>query len=61
MAEERGLAVDNDGFDAALAEQRARSSEKAKFYTNIETPWTILREGQAGDFVGYTSSSADRR
>lgn len=59
MAEERGLAVDNDGFDAALAEQRARSSEKAKFYTNIETPWTILREGQAGDFVGYTSSSAE--
>lgn len=57
MAEERGLNVDVEGFNAALNEQRQRSSEKAKFYTAIQTPWTILQEGQTGEFVGYTKDS----
>lgn len=59
MAEERGLTVDVAAFDAALAEQRQRSSEKAKFYTNIQEPWTILREGVSGAFSGYTQSRGE--
>ena len=59
MAEERGLKVDEAGFQEALNEQRQRSSEKAKFYTNIQEPWTILQEGQTCEFVGYTNDKAE--
>ncbi len=58
MAQERNMTVDAAGFDDALAEQRARSSEKAKFYATLQTPWTILREGQTGSFVGYETDEA---
>ena len=59
MAEERGMTVDVAGFDAALAEQRQRSSEKAKFYVADKTPWTILHEGQTCTFCGYTKDSLE--
>ena len=54
MAQERDMIVDVDGFNAALQEQRQRSSEKAKFYVADKTPWTILQEGQTCTFGGYT-------
>lgn len=53
MAQERHMDVDVEGFNGALNEQRQRSSEKAKFYANIETPWTILQEGRTSQFEGY--------
>ena len=56
MAEERGMKVDEAGFQEALAEQRQRSCEKSKFCTNVQAPWTILQEGQTCEFKGYTSS-----
>ncbi len=59
MAEERKMTVDVDGFNAALEEQRARSSEKAKFYVADKTPWTILQEGQTCTFCGYTSDELE--
>lgn len=59
MAEERNMTVDADGFNDALNEQRQRSSEKAKFYTAIVEPWTILHEGQTCEFVGYTTAQAE--
>ena len=59
MAEERGMNVDVDGFNAALEEQRARSSEKAKFYVADKTPWTILHEGQTCTFNGYTADELE--
>lgn len=59
MAQERNMTVDVDGFNDALQAQRQRSGEKAKFYTNIQVPWTILHEGQTCEFVGYTCDSAE--
>ncbi len=57
MAEERNMRVDEDGFNAALEEQRQRSSEKAKFCVADKTPWTILVEGKTSQFCGYTEDS----
>lgn len=59
MAEERGMRVDEDGFKAALEEQRQRSSEKAKFCVTDKTPWTILVEGQTSAFCGYTTDASE--
>ena len=59
MAEERKMTVDCEGFNAALEEQRQRSSEKAKFYVADKTPWTILQEGQTCTFCGYTADTLE--
>lgn len=59
MAQERGMRVDEEGFKAALEEQRQRSSEKAKFCVADNTPWTILHEGQTGGFCGYTHDACE--
>jgi alanyl-tRNA synthetase len=47
LAEERGLAVDRDGFEQLMAEQRARSREASAF----EAP--LLAGGPPTVFVGY--------
>lgn len=50
LAREKGLKVDMQGFQQALAEQRDRS----RAATAIDTDdWVVLRESEATDFVGY--------
>ena len=56
MAEERGMSVDLEGFDAAMAVQRERAKSSARFSTDIDdsdAQWDVLRETSETDFTGY--------
>jgi alanyl-tRNA synthetase len=53
LAEERGLAVDEEGFAAAMAEQRDRSRRTQQHH------WTGLKTLPASDFVGYDRLQAE--
>jgi alanyl-tRNA synthetase len=60
MAEERGLKVDEAGFERALEAQRARSSQSSRFYKDDAGPWVTLRDGATADtFLGYGQLEAD--
>jgi alanyl-tRNA synthetase len=50
MAREKGLSVDLEGFEKALAEQKARS----RAATAIDTgDWVVLRDEDTTEFTGY--------
>jgi alanyl-tRNA synthetase len=56
IAAERGLAVDREGFEAAMAEQRTRARAASKFAKDAggeRAPWTDVREGAGSEFLGY--------
>ena len=50
IARERGLAIDQPGFDAAMEKQRRQSQEASKFGVDLTTGVTV--EGKT-DFSGY--------
>jgi alanyl-tRNA synthetase len=53
LAEERGLAVDQEGFDAAMAAQRERSRRI------VSHSWTDVASLPRAAFVGYDALAAD--
>lgn len=56
MAREKGLSVDMEGFNRALAEQKNRS----RAATAIDTgDWIIVNEGNDTEFVGYDDFEAE--
>jgi alanyl-tRNA synthetase len=64
LAAEYGVAIDREGFDAALAEQRerSRSGKKAELAKHAElTSLYSAIQGRAGDseFLGYETTTAD--
>ncbi len=61
IAKQRDVAVDRDGFEAAMDEQRERARAASKFVKGAEqaAPWTELTSGADSEFVGYTQLSAD--
>jgi len=50
LAEERGLSIDEKGFEAALKEQRERARADAH---KLVGDWHMVRKGEEVDFVGY--------
>ena len=50
MARERGLIMDDDGFQAAMAKQKERSREASRFTAD----YTVLPESLPTEFVGHT-------
>ena len=52
VARERGLRVDQQGFEEAMAEQRQRGRSGARFVANLEQ---VVRVDAAIDFTGYAS------
>jgi len=59
---ERGLAVDTDGFEAAMAEQKAkaRAAWAGSGETADQTVWfDIADENGATDFLGYDTETAE--
>lgn len=50
LAEENGWTVDLDGFDKALAAQKARSRKDA---VKSVGDWTTVQKGESVEFVGY--------
>lgn len=58
MAEERGLSLDMDGYEAAMNAQRSRSRSADARYADAGE-WIQLRDGVANQFVGYDTLTAD--
>ncbi|MFC1480698.1 alanine--tRNA ligase [Candidatus Neomarinimicrobiota bacterium] len=59
MAREQGFAVDTDGFDRAMNDQRdlARGSVKG-VQQNSEVEWVTVSEGNTSKFVGYETTTS---
>ncbi|NRT11443.1 alanine--tRNA ligase [Flavobacterium sp. 14A] len=53
---ERGLALDEAGFDVAMQEQKARSRAASEVSTE---DWSVLVPGNVETFVGYDQTEAD--
>ena len=52
LCEERGLELDEKGFQVMLEEQRTRSRGATKFQVESEV-WEVFHEGESSDFIGY--------
>jgi len=62
MARERGLRVDENGFNAAMEEQRQRAREAGKWEYAVDfrpETWKQLSSGEASRFVGYKDYQVD--
>lgn len=61
IAAEQGMTLDEDGFEAAMKEQkdRARAARKGGPSVADESAWIVVREVQGTQFLGYTESEAD--
>jgi alanyl-tRNA synthetase len=56
IAAARGVAVDREGFERAMQEQRARAQQASKFAKgggDEAAPWTEATTGPDSEFVGY--------
>jgi len=56
MARERGLSVDENGFNSAMEEQRQRARDAGKWEYAVDfrpETWKQLSSGEASRFVGY--------
>ena len=54
MARERDFAVDIDGFNSAMAEQKKRAKDAGKFKLGSDSiDWVIISEGTDSTFLGY--------
>lgn len=54
IARERNLTIDHQGFDVAMAEQRARAKEASQFNQDYNQ---LIRIDETTDFVGYEQFS----
>ncbi len=57
MCDERGLNVDEMGFENLMEEQRTRAREAGKFRLTLDD-WTEFKEGES-EFVGYSKFQAE--
>lgn len=57
MAREKGLGVDQEGFEEALERQRERAREKGRFSLVGEGEWEEISSGPESEFVGYDTTS----
>ena len=61
IAAARGVAVDQEGFERAMEEQRGRARAASRFGREAgeHAPWTVVRPGPDSAFLGYAQTSAD--
>ncbi|MGK7296139.1 MAG: alanine--tRNA ligase [Candidatus Wenzhouxiangella sp. M2_3B_020] len=59
IARERGLAVDERGFEEAMESQRQRARAAEKFGSRDEVSADVIAELPPTEFVGYEQDSAD--
>ena len=57
MCDERGLSVDETGFEKLMEEQRTRAREAGNFKMTLDD-WTEFKEGES-EFVGYFQFEAE--
>ena len=58
IAAERGVAVDREGFERAMKEQRVRAQQGSKFVKtggSEAAPWTEVTAGPDSEFLGYAT------
>lgn len=58
IASEKGLDIDEAGFEAELAKQKARSRADA---TTEQSDWVVLEEDEREEFIGYDHLHSDVR
>ena len=57
IAREKGLSVDEKGFNDAMEKQRSRAKSKGKFVAeSSKLNWTVLIEGNDSRFTGYNNT-----
>lgn len=62
LAEEKGLAIDESGFEKEMQQQRERARAAGSFrMKNEEIEWTRFRDDGPTRFVGYSGEIADAR
>ncbi|MCK4272177.1 alanine--tRNA ligase, partial [bacterium] len=61
MAQEKGMDVDLDGFQEAMAEQRERSREVSVMVDTLQQArdWKQLSKGKSSVFVGYDTCESE--
>ena len=59
MAGERGLGIDEAGFEAELETQRMRAREAGKFAMADEGDWEEMTTGPDSEFIGYEYTEAE--
>ncbi len=59
IARERGLSVDMDGFEAAMARQRETARAAGKFVSHTGLPAELVAQLPATAFLGYDTLQAD--
>jgi alanyl-tRNA synthetase len=61
IAAERGVAIDQAGFEKAMAAQRQRARAASKFEKTNESraPWNEVTSGPDSEFLGYQALRAD--
>jgi alanyl-tRNA synthetase len=62
MAEEKGLSIDEAGFEKEMGQQRARARDAAKKGGESGLSpegWVVVREAQGTEFVGYDHEKAE--
>ncbi|MBI5170036.1 MAG: alanine--tRNA ligase [Candidatus Eisenbacteria bacterium] len=62
IAASRGVAVDKDGFEKAMDEQRARARAASKFAKDGDekrAPWTVVSTDADSRFLGYEKLAED--
>ncbi|HET6913760.1 MAG TPA: alanine--tRNA ligase [Rhodanobacteraceae bacterium] len=59
IARERGLAVDMEGFERAMEEQRERARAASRFESKGQMPAELASKLQPTEFLGYEALEAD--
>lgn len=62
MAREKGIKVDNDGFEKAMEVQRQRARDAGKWELDVSfklDEWQELSKGNDSRFIGYTDFEAE--
>lgn len=55
VAREKGFSIDEDGFNAAMAQQRKRAQQASQFDTDYNE---VLKSEQCSEFLGYEAEQA---
>lgn len=58
ISEEKGISIDEDGFEAEMAKQKERSKSATSFSVS---DWTVLIEDNTEEFIGYDYLDAEVR
>jgi alanyl-tRNA synthetase len=59
IARERGLALDMDGFERAMNEQRERARSASRFQSGLQMPAELASKLKPTEFLGYQGLEAD--